>query len=318
MNKTNTESMVTGQPAPRRVGIHWSHSTSEKVLAIVLILPSAFVMALVVGYPIAYSVYLSFFEKILTMPKPTPPFVGFQNYISVIKDPAVLESLLLTFRYVFISTGISFLIGFGLALLLNRPLKGRPFIRSLFLITWLIPSTVTATVSRLLFSPQFGGINLVLNQLGIIDRMLDWYTSPDLALPALMAVNIWRSFPYMMVMLLAGLQTVPDELYDAAKVDGAGWFGNLRYVTLPSMRGIITIVTLISIIWNFQQFTTIYIPTKGGPSTATTTLTVHLYKTAFYAFDHGKASAMGTLWLIFLLLFSAAYLRVIGGRSRGE
>jgi multiple sugar transport system permease protein len=273
-------------------------------------------MALVVGYPIVYSIYLSFFEKILVLPKPTPPFVGIQNYINVIKDPLVLESTLLSFRYVFISTAVAFLIGFALALLLNRPLRGRPFIRSLFLITWLIPSTVTATVSRLLFSPQFGGINLLLNQLGIIDRMLDWYTSPDLALPAVMAVNIWRSFPYMMVMLLAGLQTVPDELYDAAKVDGAGWFGRLRYVTLPSMRGIITIVTLISIIWNFQQFTTIYIPTKGGPSTATTTLAVNLYKTAFYAFDHGKAAAMGTLWLIFLLVFSALYLRAVGGRNR--
>jgi multiple sugar transport system permease protein len=151
--------------------------------------------------------------------------------------------------------------------------------------------------------------------LGIIDEMLDWYTSPRLALPALMAVNIWRSFPYMMVMLLAGLQTVPDELYDAAKIDGAGWLGRLRYITLPSMRGITTIVTLVSIIWNFQQFTTIYIPTKGGPATVTTTLAINLYKTAFYAFDHGKAAAMGTLWLLFLLVFSAVYLRVLSGRE---
>jgi multiple sugar transport system permease protein len=316
MNKNGFDSRPTGQPAAQQKGAHWSHSTSEKLLAIALLLPAASVMALVVGYPIVYSIYLSFFEKILTLPKPTPPFVGLQNYINVIKDPLVLESTLLSFRYVFISTAVSFLIGFALALLLNRPLRGRPFIRSLFLITWLIPSTVTATVSRLLFSPQFGAINLLLNQLGIIDRMLDWYTSPDLALPAVMAVNIWRSFPYMMVMLLAGLQTVPDELYDAAKVDGAGWLGRLRYVTLPSMRGIITIVTLISIIWNFQQFTTIYIPTKGGPSTATTTLAINLYKTAFYAFDHGKAAAMGTLWLISLLAFSALYLRAVGGRRR--
>jgi len=316
MNKTEVKSPLAAQPAPQRRSARWSHSTGEKVLAVALLLPAASVILLVVGYPIVYSIYLSSFEKILTQPKPTPPFVGLQNYINVIKDPLVLESTLLSFRYVFISTAVSFLIGFALALLLNRPLKGRALIRSLFLITWLIPSTVTATVSRLLFSPQFGGINLVLNQLGIINRMLDWYTSPDLALPAVMAVNIWRSFPYMMVMLLAGLQTVPDELYDAAKVDGAGWLGRLRYVTLPSMRGIIAIVTLVSIIWNFQQFTTIYIPTKGGPSTATTTLAVNLYKTAFYAFDHGKAAAMGTLWLVFLLVFSALYLRAVGGRNR--
>jgi multiple sugar transport system permease protein len=154
-----------------------------------------------------------------------------------------------------------------------------------------------------------------LFQLGIIDEMLDWYTSPRLALPAILAVNIWRSFPYMLVMLLAGLKTISHELYEAADIDGAGWVGKLRYITIPSIRGIIGIVTLVSIIWNFQQFTTIYIPTKGGPATATTTLAINLYKTAFYGFDHGKAATMGTLWLLFLLGFSALYLRVFTRRE---
>jgi multiple sugar transport system permease protein len=315
MNRTKNKSTPMSERISSKVSKRFSYKIREKILAIALILPAFIVIGLVVGYPLVYTIRLSFFEKILTQPKDVAPFVGLRNYIAVIGNPGYRESWILSFKYVFISTALSFLIGFALALLLNRRLKGRAFIRSLFLVPWLVPSTVTATLSRLLYSPQFGGINLVLFQLGIIDEMLDWYTSPRLALPALMAVNIWRSFPYMMVMLLAGLQTVPDELYDAAKIDGAGWLGRLRYITLPSMRGITTIVTLVSIIWNFQQFTTIYIPTKGGPATVTTTLAINLYKTAFYAFDHGKAAAMGTLWLLFLLVFSAVYLRVLSGRE---
>lgn len=291
------------------------YKTGEKILAIALLLPAFIVMIFVVGYPLVYSIRLSFFERILTQPKDIAPFIGLQNYIAVINNPGYRESWVLSFQYVFISTAISFIIGFGLALILNRPMRGRTFIISLFLIPWLVPSTVTATLSRLLFSPQFGGINLVLFQLGIIDEMLDWYTSPSLALPAILAVNIWRSFPYMLVMLLAGLKTISHELYEAADIDGAGWVGKLRYITIPSIRGIIGIVTLVSIIWNFQQFTTIYIPTKGGPSTATTTLAINLYKTAFYGFDHGKAATMGTLWLLFLLGFSALYLRVFTRRD---
>jgi multiple sugar transport system permease protein len=291
------------------------YKTGEKILAIALLLPAFIVMIFVVGYPLVYSIRLSFFERILTQPKDIAPFIGLQNYIAVINNPGYRESWGLSFKYVFISTAISFIIGFGLALILNRPMRGRTFIISLFLIPWLIPSTVTATLSRLLFSPQFGGINLALFQLGIIDEMLDWYTSPSLALPAILAVNIWRSFPYMLVMLLAGLKTISHELYEAADIDGAGWLGKLRYITIPSIRGIIGIVTLVSIIWNFQQFTTIYIPTKGGPSTATTTLAINLYKTAFYSFDHGKAATMGTLWLLFLLGFSALYLRVFTRRE---
>jgi len=291
------------------------YKTGEKILAIALLLPAFIVMIFVVGYPLVYSIRLSFFERILTQPKDIAPFIGLQNYIAVINNPGYRESWVLSFQYVFISTAISFIIGFGLALILNRPMRGRTFIISLFLIPWLVPSTVTATLSRLLFSPQFGGINLVLFQLGIIDEMLDWYTSPSLALPAILAVNIWRSFPYMLVMLLAGLKTISHELYEAADIDGAGWVGKLRYITIPSIRGIIGIVTLVSIIWNFQQFTTIYIPTKGGPSTATTTLAINLYKTAFYGFDHGKAATMGTLWLLFLLGFSALYLRVFTRRE---
>jgi multiple sugar transport system permease protein len=318
MSKTNARSTQTNTRPTVFSGwvLRIPYKTRERILAIALLLPAFIVMILVVGYPLVYSIRLSFFEKILTSPKDVPPFIGLQNYINVIRDPLYLESWLLTFKYVFISTAISFLIGFGLALLLNRPMRGGAFITSLFLIPWLVPSTVTATLSRLLFSPQFGGLNLVLFQLGIINEMYDWYTSPSLALPAILAVNIWRSFPYMMVMLLAGLKTISHELYEAADIDGAGWFGRLRYITLPSIRGIIAIVTLVSIIWNFQQFSTIYIPTKGGPATATTTLAINLYKTAFYGFDHGKAATMGTLWLLFLLGFSALYLRIFSERDQ--
>jgi multiple sugar transport system permease protein len=275
MEKTNTKSTLAGGGSS--VFSDWSqripYKTREKILAIALLLPAFIVMILVAGYPLVYSIRLSFFEKILTQPKDVAPFVGLHNYINVIRDPLYLKSWLLTFRYVFISTLISFLIGFTLALLLNRPL-------------------------------------------GIINKMYDWYTSPSLALPAILAVNIWRSFPYMMVMLLAGLKTISHEIYEAADIDGAGWFGRLRYITLPSIKSIIAIVTLVSIIWNFQQFSTIYIPTKGGPSTATTTLAINLYKTAFYGFDHGKAAAMGTLWLLFLLGFSALYLRIFSEREQ--
>jgi multiple sugar transport system permease protein len=294
---------------------HMSYKTKDRILGICLLIPAFVVIGLVVGFPLFYSIRLSFYEKILTQPKEILPFVGFNNYLAVIKDPVFQESWVNTFVYVFVSALAAFLIGFSLALLLNRPMLGRAAFRSLFLVPWLVPSVAAALLWQLLLSPNYGGVNLALQQLGLLNELPAWFGSMRLAMPSVILINVWRTFPFMMVMLLAGLQTVPLELVDAAKIDGANYIKLLQYVIIPYIRTIITIVTLVSIIWNFQQFTIIWVPTKGGPANATTTLAIELYKTAFESFDFGKSTAMGTLWLLFLIVFSALYVRIFAGKE---
>jgi multiple sugar transport system permease protein len=312
--------MIDTQPAERLASKRahrplLSLGTRDRLFGVALLLPAFVALGLVVGYPLYYSIRLSFYEQILTKPAAVLPFVGLRNYETVLRDGLFLQTWANTFVYVFVSTFLAFIIGFGLALLLNRPLLGRAAFRSLFLVPWLVPSVAASLLWQLLLSPNYGGVNLALLELGILKDMPAWFGSMQLAMPSVIAVNVWRTFPFMMVMLLAALQTVPIDLIEAARIDGAGRLQVLRYVVVPYIRGIITIVTLVSVIWNFQQFTVIWVPTKGGPANATTTLAIQLYKTAFEAFDFGRAAAMGTLWLVFLVVFSVVYVRLLGGRD---
>ena len=295
------------------------YRTRNMLFAYLLILPALMVILFVVASPLVSSVWLSFHEANMLKSLTEQPFIGLRNYIRVFSDPTFtpvfFQAVLNTFYLTFVSVFLSFILGFAIALLLNQRIWARGLWRGSLLMPWLVPWVSTSLLWMWIMDPQWGVINVILKGLGLTDKFLKWFGDPALAMPAMMAMNIWKLYPFVMVMLLAGLQTISEELLDAAKIDGANRFQVFVHVIVPHLRNVIVIVTLVPIIWGFQLFTPIWLITQGGPINATTTLSILLYKKAFYEFDFGMATTIGTLWLLFLIAFSVIYTKLVGERE---
>jgi multiple sugar transport system permease protein len=273
-------------------------------------LPALVILALVIFYPLVQALLLSLKDAAL-LNATTAPFAGLDNFERLLTDEifwaAVKNTLVLTTT----SIAGSLVLGMSLALVLNENLPGRNFFRGIALIPWVVPGVVVALLTLYMFNSQVGVIDYVLVKLGLAERFVDWFGSTRNALWAIILANIWNQTPFYMLMILAGLQTVPQDEYDAAKVDGANVVQRFRYVTLPNIRGVLTIVIALQVIWNFNNFDLIWTTTQGGPVNATTTLTVHVYRMAFVGLDIGYAAAIGVVMLVALLLFSVFYIRVM-------
>jgi multiple sugar transport system permease protein len=288
----------------------------DTAFAVLLVLPGLGLLVAVVCYPLIASLVTGFFEQSLVVPGRS--FVGLDNFASVLGDdfwPVFRQTLVFTVG----STVTPFLLGFGLALALNTGVRGRGVLRGVFLLPWLVPGVVVSFLWLWIFNANYGVLNGVLVGTGLIDTGNAWLGEPATAMLAVIVAKSWASFPWMMVMLLAGLQTVPVELHEAAQVDGAGAVRRFFAITLPHLRGIIGIVVLLELIWNFQHFDTIYVMTGGGPAGSTTTFAVAVYETAFKGFDLGRAGALGALWMLVLLALVLVYVRFAErGHKSGE
>jgi multiple sugar transport system permease protein len=298
--------MTTAAP-PRKQGTP-AKGLSGGAFAILLVLPGLALLVAVVLYPLISSLVTAFFEQSLV--EPGRRFVGLENLQAVL-DSDFLPLLRQTLVFTVGTTLVPFVIGFALALALNTRIKGRGFLRGAFLLPWLVPAVVTSFLWMWIFNANYGVANGVLEALGIVDEPEAWLSSPGTAMAAVIIAKTWASFPWMMVMLLAGLQTVPPELHEAAQVDGAGTIRRFRSVTVPHLRGIIGLVLLLELIWNFQHFDTIYVMTGGGPAGTTETFAVAVYDTFYKGHDLGKAGAIGLLWMVLLLVLVVGYLRVV-------
>src|SRR6476661_8474387 len=239
-----------------------------------LVLPVCLVLLGLVAYPFVYAVVISFTSRIVG---DAGHFVGFKNYRFLFEWPTFKRALQNTVTLVVVTDLLKFGIGLGLALLLNERLKGRNFFRSLILLPWAMPGFIAFLTWRLLYQPIGGGINLILTQTHIHSGIIDWLGQRSTAMPAVIVATVWRGFPFWTISFLAALQNVPQEQYEAAKVDGAGRWQRFRYITLPSIRHVIIVVTLLSSIWTANGFENIWIMTQGGPSDATMVLPVLAY-----------------------------------------
>lgn len=212
-------------------------------------------------------------------------------------------------------TVLQIAVGFALALLLNTKIPGKKWLRAFFLLPWITPVVVVALVFKWMYNPQYGIINHLLKQVGLIDTSIAWLSNPDLALPALIIAGVWKRFPFVMIMLLAGLQDVDDQLQNAAILDGAPYLARMRHVTLPQLMPVMKIVVLLSVIWCFNQFAIIYTATGGGPIGSTMTFPVKVYELGFQQLNFGLASALSMIMFGIMLLFMLVYMRVL--RSQG-
>ena len=265
-------------------------------------------------YPLLRSVSLSFRRMSLINPASGAPFVWFENYVRLFtQEPYFAQVWGTTAQFVVISTIGAFVLGFILALILQRVTVLSGFLRTVFVLPYVIPTVVLSLLWMWMFNPSFGIMNYILESLHIIEDFKPWFVDAKWAMVPLLAISIWKGSAFHMIMLFAGLQNIPVEYYDAAKVDGANALQKFRYITVPQMRHVITVLLLLSAIYSMQYFTPIWILTHGGPGFETTTLSIYVYRLAFERYDFGMAAAVGTLW--FLVLAVTTYLIIRANRQ---
>ncbi len=272
-----------------------------------LLLPALTAFSLVILYPFVKSLALSLFES--TMMSPEPSYTGLDNFRRLLSDPNTWEAVVVTAVYVAGCTGGTMLLGLGWALIVNQPFRGRGALRSLSLVPWLLPSTVTAFLWAWVFNSRYGILNALLMELGLIELPVAWLSTPGGAMTAIILTKIWLSIPLFMSFFLAGLQSVDREQLEAANVDGATNWHLLKDHILPHLRPVLLVVVIIGMIGNLQSFDTIFALTKGGPVRATSVLSVSVYRYAFEEWDIGMAASVGVLWVATILPPAYFYLR---------
>jgi multiple sugar transport system permease protein len=280
---------------------------SPRLLGLLLILPSVVVILLVNLYPLAYTVYLSFVSKNLLKPRDLH-FVGLSNYIALLHSgdfiTALWHSITITCLSVFIQT----VAAFGLALMLRRPFAGRDVVRGIYILPWPLPTFVTAFAWIWMLDYNFGLVNHLLQAVGLPRHA--FLGTPTSAFVTVMFADVWKHLPWTLVVMIAGLSMVSEELLEAVRVDGGGFVAEIRYAILPSMRSVIALVLVLRTIWTFNFFDLIYLMTGGGPGQATMILPIAIYNTAFQAYRVSLAATMGTLMLVGLGAFSIIYLKL--------
>lgn len=280
--------------------------------------PALLVMLFVIGYPIAYTIYLSFFSTPPSSPNWYPN--GIENYQRILGDSQVgfLEATKNTFFWTVSSTLISFILGFGAALVVNREFPGRGILRGLLLIPYIISQVPSAYIWRWLYNSDYGLISGTLKQWGLIERPIIFLDSVQLAMPSVIVVNIWKEFPFAMVLLLAGLQTVPSGLLRAAKVDGAGTIQTFLNVTVPHLRSVILVTTILLFVANLNSFTLVWLMTGGGPAGATQLWITKVYQLGINDLQYGRASAFAVILFGIMMLLGYFYVKALTGQDRKE
>ncbi|WP_129668640.1 carbohydrate ABC transporter permease [Phytoactinopolyspora endophytica] len=259
-------------------------------------------------YPLLRGIYLGFTDAQAGRATETT-FTGLENYGDLLGDSYFWESFRIGLIWAFSVTILQFVASLGLALLLNQRIRLRWLARTLSLVPWAMPPVVIGIMWRLVYHPNAGLLNDVLMDLRIIDSNIDWLSSFSLALPAIIVVGVWTGMPQTTVVLLAGLQSVSRELNEAASMDGAGAWQRFRNVTWPAIAPVVTAITTLDFIWNFNQFGLVYVLTEGGPGGATRLPMLFAYEEAFRYGNYGYAAALGNAMVLIIAVFVAFYLR---------
>ena len=277
---------------------------------LLFLLPALLVTATVVLFPALQTVWLGLHHYILFDPD-NRSFVGLNNFVAILRDELFWISLSNSIIWVVSAVGFQFLLGLVTALLLNQTFAGRSFARALVVIPWALPSVIIGLMWTWMYDLNLGVINDLLLRSGLIQTPVAWLSQPSTALGAVVLALIWQGFPFFTVMILAGLQTIPAEQYEAAEMDGATRWQSLRYITLPALRDVIATALLLRIIWVANSLDVILVMTGGGPGFSTHTLPLYAFLKAYSSMDFGYASALSLVLTLLLLLAVAVYVRRI-------
>jgi multiple sugar transport system permease protein len=282
------------------------------------VLPALVVMLIVIAYPIYYTIELSFFTTPPSLQLRDKIFVGLDNYKLILGSDVFWRVTANTFIWTIASTVFSFGLGLGCALALNGDFRGRGVLRAILIVPWVISAVATSYIWKWIYHSDFGVIGAVLMGLGLADRPPNLIDRVNTVLPSLIVVNVWREFPFAMIMMTAGLQTVPDQLLRAARVDGASAWQRFWHVTFPHLQGVSTVTILLLAVANFNSFIIPWIMTGGGPSNASHIWITHIYELAFGRQRWGIASAYSVLLFIILMTLGYFYVRALSGNEKKE
>ena len=286
----------------------------------IYVMPAIGVMVLVIGYPIVYTIWLSFHDT----PIRTGEHIwnGLDNYDRILTEPRLRfwQTTKNTFVWTIGSTAGAFILGFAAALVLHKQFIGRGVVRAILLIPYVISAVAAAYVWKWMLHSDYGLLSGALKDWGIMDENLVLLDSKDRVLPAVIVVNIWKEFSFVMIMMIAGLQTVPEQLLRAARVDGAGVWQQFTHVTLPHLKNVILITTLLLFVANLNSFTLVYLMTGGGPANASQLWITQIYSIAFQKLGYGLASAYSVILFLVMLAAGWYYVRILtqGGSKRSE
>lgn len=284
----------------------------EAMMAYLLVLPAMLTIGVFALYPIVNTIWLSLHDLKLNMPYLGKPFVGFEHYATVGADPRFWASLWNTLYFTFFSVLLELVLGFLIALLINRSFRGRAIVRASVLVPWAIPTAVSAMMWKFMFNDQLGVINDILVKLGILDQYIAWLGTRETALWSIIVTDVWKTTPFMALLILAGLQVIPADIYEAAKVDGATRFQQLMRITMPLVKPAILVALMFRTLDAFRVFDVVLVMTGGGPANSTETLSMYAQATLMRYLDFGKGSALAVITFICVMLISFIYIKLLG------
>jgi multiple sugar transport system permease protein len=276
----------------------------EGSLGVILMLPGALLLMVFMAYPFFLGIWLSLTDSMIGR---AGHFIGLRNFIELLKDDIFLQTARNTFIYALVTVPFKAALGLALALALNKRMRFGNAVRAVVMMPWIVPTALSTLGWFMIFDPVFSPFSWLLKNLGLIDKNINFLGDPFLAIASVCLANIWRGIPFFGIIILAGLQAVPQELHEAASMDGAGSWQRFLHITVPSIRGVVLIATLLSIIWTFADFQLIYVLTKGGPANQTHIFGTYAYQIGLVATDIGQGAAIA-LYMFPILTFFAIML----------
>jgi ABC-type sugar transport system permease subunit len=279
-----------------------------RTLGLLLVAPAMLAILGVVLFPMLNSLWLSLQHHALSRPQ-EDAFIWFKNYTDLLQDPRYLNSLQATFKFSVFSVIIELTLGVAIAMTLNQNFRGRGFVRGLMILPWAMPSIVNAAMWKWIYNADYGALNALLSQLHIISHYRVWLAEPTTAMILVILANVWKETPFTVILTLAALQTIPDDLYEASRVDGATEWQSFFGITLPLIMPVLMIAGLLQFIWGFQTFELIFVVTGGGPFSTTEMTTLRVYAITFRSLRFGYGAAMAYLTSLFIFIPAVAYIR---------
>ncbi len=270
--------------------------------------PASLTILILVVYPILYGIYISFFDTNLVNKW---KFVGLRYYFRALTDVAFLHSLEKTMIFTVAVVAGHFFLGFIFASVLNMNIKWRTLFRGILILPWLFPDVVIAYLFKWILNTQGGIVNELLMHFNLISEPVGWLSTSATAFPCVIFVSIWKGYPLVMVQILAGIQTISTDMYEAAEIDGASMWQRFCYITIPALKPILTTILILDTVWVFKQFTMIWLMTSGGPGSTTMVSAIEIYKNAFTYFKYGLASAQSVYILVICYLIGVVFRRLL-------
>jgi len=282
----------------------------RNLLPYLLLAPTLILLGVVVFYPIMIALRFSLYKaSLFAVTEKT--FVGFKNFQWMLSQRDFWHTIMRTVLFSGSSVMGSYFLGLATALLLNIPFKGRIVSKSLFIIPWAVPVVVACLAWKWIFNESFGILSFIMQKIGLISTPVHWLSDPSVALFSVVMVQVWKYYPIVMVSLFGAFQSIPTQLYEAGKIDGAGRVQLFWHITLPGIKYVSLILTLLLLMWGLSSFAIIWLMTGGGPAQATETLSIHVYLQAFRFFDVGYASALSVVILMLSMCVAVIYIGLL-------